>query len=131
MILGGTDIGARVALQLSQEKDKHVKLVESNRARAEELAEELRQLLGEWERMSEVMERLGPKQGPLSLQLRERYGDSVDPELSFSQEEEQEGGPESDTQLPRPVTGDLRNVWFPCFDPEMRESPFRPNMEGK
>ena len=57
-----------------------------------ELAEELRQLLGEWERMSEVMERLGPKQGPLSLQLRERYGDSVDPEISLSQEEEKEGG---------------------------------------
>jgi len=45
MILGGTDIGARVALQLSQEKDKRVKLVESNRARAEELAEELSSVL--------------------------------------------------------------------------------------
>ena len=56
-----------------------------------ELGEELRQLLGEWERMSEGMERLGPKQGPLSLQLKERYGDSVDPEISLSQEEEKEG----------------------------------------
>jgi trk system potassium uptake protein TrkA len=38
MILGGTDIGAKVALQLSQEKTKRVKLVESNRERAEKLA---------------------------------------------------------------------------------------------
>ena len=38
MILGGTDIGAKVALQLSQEKNKRVKLVESNRDRAEKLA---------------------------------------------------------------------------------------------
>ncbi len=45
MILGGTDIGAKVALQLSQEKNKRVKLVESNRARAEELAEELPSVL--------------------------------------------------------------------------------------
>lgn len=41
MILGGTDIGAKVALQLSQEKTKRVKLVESNRERAEKLAETL------------------------------------------------------------------------------------------
>lgn len=41
MILGGTDIGAKVALQLSQEKNKRVKLVESNRERAEQLAEHL------------------------------------------------------------------------------------------
>lgn len=45
MILGGTDIGAKVALRLSQEKNKHVKLVESDRARAEELAEELPSVL--------------------------------------------------------------------------------------
>lgn len=41
MILGGTDIGAKVALQLSKEKTKRVKLVESNRERAEKLAENL------------------------------------------------------------------------------------------
>lgn len=41
MILGGTDIGAKVALQLSAEKNKRVKLVESNRERAEKLAENL------------------------------------------------------------------------------------------
>jgi trk system potassium uptake protein TrkA len=41
MILGGTDIGAKVALQLSQEKNKRVKLVESDRERAEQLAEHL------------------------------------------------------------------------------------------
>ncbi|NBW94108.1 MAG: Trk system potassium transporter TrkA [Bacteroidetes bacterium] len=41
MILGGTDIGAKVALQLSQEKNKRVKLVESNRERAVTLAETL------------------------------------------------------------------------------------------
>jgi trk system potassium uptake protein TrkA len=41
MILGGTDIGAKVALQLSSEKNKRVKLVESNRERAEQLAEHL------------------------------------------------------------------------------------------
>ncbi len=41
MILGGSDIGAKVALQLSQEKTKRVKLVESNRERAEKLAENL------------------------------------------------------------------------------------------
>ena len=41
MILGGTDIGAKVAYQLSQEKTKRVKLIESNRERAEHLAEHL------------------------------------------------------------------------------------------
>lgn len=41
MILGGTDIGAKVALQLSQEKNKRVKLVESDRDRAVTLAETL------------------------------------------------------------------------------------------
>ena len=45
MILGGTDIGAKVAFQLSQEKGKRVKLIESNRARAEELAELLSDVL--------------------------------------------------------------------------------------
>ena len=39
MILGGTDIGAKVAYQLSQEKHKSIKLIESDRKRAEELAE--------------------------------------------------------------------------------------------
>lgn len=39
MILGGTATGARIAQQLSQVKNKSVKLVESNRARAERLAE--------------------------------------------------------------------------------------------
>lgn len=39
MILGGTDVGAKVALSLSSEKNKRVKLVEPNRERAEELAD--------------------------------------------------------------------------------------------
>jgi len=54
----------------------------------EDLASELRQLHQEWARMSEVLDRLGPKQGTLSLQLRERYGDSVDPEISLSTPDE-------------------------------------------
>ena len=58
----------------------------------EDLATELRQLHEEWARMSEVLDRLGPKDGTLSLQLRERYGDSVDPEISLSAPEEEEGG---------------------------------------
>ncbi len=41
MILGGSDIGAKVALMLSEEKTKRVKLIESDRARAEILAEKL------------------------------------------------------------------------------------------
>ena len=45
MILGGTDIGAKVAFQLSQEKNKNIKLIESNRPRAEKLAELLGSVL--------------------------------------------------------------------------------------
>ena len=45
MILGGTQVGSKVALQLASEKNKQVKLVEPNRARAELLAEELRNVL--------------------------------------------------------------------------------------
>ena len=45
MILGGTDIGAKVAYQLSQEKNKSIKLIESDRKRAEELAELLGSVL--------------------------------------------------------------------------------------
>ena len=45
MILGGTDIGAKVAYQLSQEKHKSIKLIESDRKRAEELAELLGSVL--------------------------------------------------------------------------------------
>lgn len=41
MILGGTDVGAKVALALSKDKDKRVKLVEPNRERAIELADVL------------------------------------------------------------------------------------------
>lgn len=39
MILGGSDVGAKVALGLSQDKDKSVKLFEPDRRRAEQLAE--------------------------------------------------------------------------------------------
>ena len=53
-----------------------------------ELADDLRQLHKEWARMSDVLERLGPKHGTLSLQLRERYGDSIDPEISLSSPDE-------------------------------------------
>ena len=45
MILGGSDIGAKVALELSGEKNKHVKLVEPDRDRAEFLAESLKDVL--------------------------------------------------------------------------------------
>lgn len=45
MILGGTQVGGKVALQLSGEKNKQVKLIEPNRVRAEQLAEELRDVL--------------------------------------------------------------------------------------
>ena len=41
MILGGTDVGAKVALALSKDKDKRVKLVEPDRERAIELADVL------------------------------------------------------------------------------------------
>ena len=63
------------------------------------LAEELRQLYAEWARMSEVLDRLGPKEGTLSLQLRERYGDSVDPEISLSGLEEEGEQKESSSTL--------------------------------
>lgn len=45
MILGGTQVGAKVAMQLAREKNKQVKLVEPNRSRAEELAEDLKDVL--------------------------------------------------------------------------------------
>ena len=45
MILGGTDIGVKVAYQLSMEKHKSIKLIESNRQRAEQLAELLGSVL--------------------------------------------------------------------------------------
>ena len=45
MILGGTQVGGKVAMQLAGEKNKQVKLIEPNRARAEQLAEELPNVL--------------------------------------------------------------------------------------
>lgn len=45
MILGGTQVGSKVALQLGAEKNKQVKLVEPDRARAEQLAENLPNVL--------------------------------------------------------------------------------------
>lgn len=45
MILGGTQVGSKVALQLGAEKNKQVKLIEPNRDQAERLAEELRNVL--------------------------------------------------------------------------------------
>jgi len=45
MILGGTAVGAHVARQLSQEKNKRVKLIESDRKVAEQLAHELEDIL--------------------------------------------------------------------------------------
>ena len=45
MILGGTQIGAKVALQLSGEKNKRVKLLEPDRDTAQHLAEELPNVL--------------------------------------------------------------------------------------
>ncbi len=45
MILGGTQVGGKVALQLGQEKNKQVKLVEPNRSRAEQLSEALPNVL--------------------------------------------------------------------------------------
>ncbi len=41
MILGGSQVGARVAQRLSREKHKHVKLVEADRSRAQVLSEVL------------------------------------------------------------------------------------------
>lgn len=45
MVLGGTDIGAMVARELSEDKNIHVKLVEPDRERAEDLAEALSRVL--------------------------------------------------------------------------------------
>lgn len=45
MILGGTHVGAKVAVQLAQEKSMQVKLVEPNRSRAEQLSELLPKVL--------------------------------------------------------------------------------------
>ncbi|MCH8123053.1 MAG: Trk system potassium transporter TrkA [Bacteroidetes bacterium] len=45
MVLGGTDIGAMVARELSEDNNIHVKLVEPDRERAEDLAEELSKVL--------------------------------------------------------------------------------------
>jgi len=45
MILGGTHVGGKVALQLSREKNKKVKIVEPDRVRAEQLARELPDVL--------------------------------------------------------------------------------------
>ncbi len=45
MILGGTAVGAKVARQLSADKSRRVKLIETNRPVAERLAEELRDVL--------------------------------------------------------------------------------------
>ena len=64
-----------------------------------ELAIELRQLHEEWSRMSDVMERLGSKHGTLSLQLKERYGDSVDPEISLSNPDDGHPADESSAAL--------------------------------
>ena len=63
------------------------------------LANELRQLHEEWSRMSEVMDRLGHKQGTLAVQLREHYGDSVDPEITLSNPEEGKVADESSAEL--------------------------------
>ncbi len=45
MVLGGTQVGAKIALQLSEETSRSVKLVEPDRERAEELAEDLHDVL--------------------------------------------------------------------------------------
>lgn len=45
MILGGTKVGAKVAYQLSQEKNKRIKLVEPDKDRARQLAEALEKVL--------------------------------------------------------------------------------------
>ncbi len=45
MILGGTPVGARIAAQLAEGKNKRVKLVEPNRERAERIAESLENVL--------------------------------------------------------------------------------------
>jgi trk system potassium uptake protein TrkA len=45
MILGGTAVGAMIARELSSQKNSHIKLVEPNRTRAEELANQLQKVL--------------------------------------------------------------------------------------
>jgi len=45
MILGGTRVGATVARKLSQQNDKRIKLIEPDAERAEELAEQLEDVL--------------------------------------------------------------------------------------
>jgi trk system potassium uptake protein TrkA len=45
MVLGGTPIGAKIAMQLSESKHKRVKLIEPGRARAQVLSENLRDVL--------------------------------------------------------------------------------------
>ncbi len=45
MILGGTAVGAKVARQLSAEKNRRVKLIETNRGVAQRLAEDLQDVL--------------------------------------------------------------------------------------
>jgi trk system potassium uptake protein TrkA len=45
MVLGGTPIGAKIAMQLSESKHKRVKLIEPSRARAQVLSENLRDVL--------------------------------------------------------------------------------------
>lgn len=45
MILGGTPVGAKIALLLADVKSRRVKLIEPDRPRAERLAEELRNVL--------------------------------------------------------------------------------------
>lgn len=45
MILGGTQVGARIAAQLSSSKNKRIKLVEPDRERAQRLAEDLKDVL--------------------------------------------------------------------------------------
>ncbi|ACY47632.1 Trk system potassium transporter TrkA [Rhodothermus marinus] len=45
MILGGTKVGAQVARQLGDEKNRQIKLIEPDREQAEQLAEELEHVL--------------------------------------------------------------------------------------
>lgn len=45
MVLGGTTVGAKIALQLSESKHKRVKLIEPGRERAQVLSEKLRDVL--------------------------------------------------------------------------------------
>lgn len=45
MVLGGTTVGAKIAMQLSESKHKRIKLIEPDRARAQVLSEKLRDVL--------------------------------------------------------------------------------------